>query len=137
MTEEKDPVAMDNLLRDYGDSGLRKIVRQAQRLLAMNQILEQCLPENLRPHCQVGQMNATELTILVDSAAWLTHLRFFKPALIQQLKKHPQCAYLKDIQFRIQPEQAPERQKQIPAVNDWNHYQQKTKKYYKARGGIP
>lgn len=111
MSEEKDPVTMENLLRDYGNSELRKIVRQAQRLLAMNQILQQCLPENLRPHCQVGQISATDLTILVDSAAWLTHLRFFKPQLIQQLKKQPQCAYIKDVQYRIQPEQPLDRVK--------------------------
>lgn len=103
MSTQKDPMAMDNLLRDYGDSGLRKIVRQAKRLLLINQILKECLPENLRTHCQATQMTATEFTILVDGAAWLTHLRYFKPQLLERLRKYPQCAYLKEVQYRIQP----------------------------------
>ena len=96
---------MGNLLRDYGESNLRRIVRQAQRLLAMDKIFKECLPENIRPHCHLAQITATELTLLVDGAAWLTHLRYLKPQLLQQLKTHPQCAYLKEIQYRIQPAQ--------------------------------
>ncbi len=103
MTEEKDPQKLENLLKDYGDSGLRKIVRQTQRLSALNRILVPCLPENLRTHCQVGQISPTEWTILVDSAAWLTHLRYYKQQLLQNLKKQPQCSYLQEIHFRIQP----------------------------------
>jgi hypothetical protein len=105
MRNDRDPKALGSLLRDYGDSGLRKIVRQAQRLLAMQQILQQCLPENLQPHCHVAQATATHLTVLVDGAAWLTHLRYFKPQLLQRLKTHPQCHYVQDVHCRIQPTQ--------------------------------
>lgn len=103
MEKKQDPLSMENLLQDYGDSGLRKIVRQAQRLLAINQVLKPYLPENCRPHCQVAQATATELTIQVDGAAWLMQLRYLKPQLLAQLKQHPQCAYLIDLQYRIEP----------------------------------
>lgn len=105
MTDAKDPQTMDNLLRDYGDSGLRRIVRQAQRLGVIDKIVKQCLPETLRSHCHAAQMTATHLTLLVDSAAWLTQLRYLKPQLLQDLRKNPQCGYLQDIQCRIQPVQ--------------------------------
>lgn len=114
MDNIKDPQTMGRLLDDYGDSGLRKIVRQAQRLLAMDHILKSCLPENLRPHCQVAQATATELTLGVASAAWLTHLRYLKPQLLQQLQKHPQCAYVRDVQFKIQPAASLAEKKPVP-----------------------
>lgn len=100
-----DPKAVNNLLRDYGGSDLRKIVRQAQRLLSMDQIVAPFLPQNLRSHCQTAQITATSLTLIVDSAAWLTHLRYLKPQLLEQLKSQPQCVHLKEIIFRIQPTQ--------------------------------
>jgi hypothetical protein len=105
MTEEKDPIGLKTLLQDYGDSSLRRIVRQAQRLLAIDKIFKEYLPENLRVHCQVAQVSATELTIFVDSAAWLTQLRYCKQPLLLQLKKNPQCAYVQNLQYRIQPAQ--------------------------------
>jgi hypothetical protein len=103
MFDEKDPKNIRNLLRDHGESSLRGIVRKVQRWQVIDNILKPCLPENLRPHCYAAGMTATHLTVLVDSAAWLTHLRYCKPQLLQQLKKNPQCAYLQDLQFRIQP----------------------------------
>lgn len=103
MKEEKDPQLVTHLIKDFGDSGLRKIVRQAQRLAAIDRILKNTLPEGLKAHCQASQTNISELTILVDSAAWLTHLRYIKSQLLQQLKKHPQFNYLQDIRFRIDP----------------------------------
>lgn len=105
MMKEKDPQNVNGLLQDFGDSGLRKIVRQAQRLAAMDRIMAACLPPNLAPHCHTAQVTATELILMIDSAAWMTHLRYIKPQLLQQLKKHPQCAYLQEIQLRIQPGQ--------------------------------
>jgi len=104
MSRKQDPEAVTALLQDYGDKGgLRKIVRQAHRLLALDPLLKQCLPENLRPHCQIAQFATTKLTLLIDSAAWLTYLRPFIPQLLTRLKQHPQFAYLSDIQTRIQP----------------------------------
>lgn len=115
MIDEKDPKNIRNLLRDHGESSLRGIVRQVHRLQIIDKILKPCLPENLRPHCYAAKMTATHLTVLVDSAAWLTHLRYCKPQLLQQLKKNPQCAYLQDIQFRIQPLQTIEVKTTDPA----------------------
>ncbi len=105
MTKEKDPQAMGKLLQDYGDSGLRKIVRQAQRLSLADKLLKECLPENLRLYCRVAKLSATELNIQVDGAAWLTHLRYLKPQLLKQLRQYPQFAYLTGLEFNIQPAQ--------------------------------
>lgn len=105
MTAAQDPKKMHNLLDDRGDSGLRKIVRQAQKLAAMNRIVQTYLPENCQPHCRVAQISPLELILAVDSAAWLMPLRYIKAQLIQQLRQHPQFAYLRDIQYRILPTQ--------------------------------
>ncbi len=107
---------MTTLLQDHGGSELRKIVRHAQRLAAMNHILNEYLPENCRTHCQVGQATATEWTILVDGAAWLMNLRYCKPQLLQQLKQHPQCAYLRDLNFRVCPPQNQQKTSVIPTI---------------------
>lgn len=102
MNKIKDPHTLNDLLQDHGDSGLRKIVRQAQRLLALEPLLDQYVPLHLRPHCRIAHTTATHWTLIVDGAAWLTHLRYLKPQLLQQLKSHPQCTYLQDIQFKLQ-----------------------------------
>ena len=102
---QKDPRKMQNLLADHGGGELRKIVRQAQKLTAMNQIVQPYLPENCQPHCRVAQITPMELTIAVNSATWLMPLRYIKAQLIQQLRQHPQFAYLRDIQYRIMPTQ--------------------------------
>lgn len=117
MNEEKDPQKLALLLKDYGDSGLRKIVRHTQRLSALNQILAQCLPENLRAHCQVGQFSVTEITILVESAAWLTHLRYLKSQILQSLKKQPQCNYLQEVHFRIKLSELIKEQSQVKQIS--------------------
>lgn len=105
MSINDDPQKMQRLLDDQGDGGLRKIIRQAYRLTAMNRIVQNYLPENCKPHCRVAQITPLELTLAVDSAAWLMPLRYIKSQLIQQLRQHPQCAYLRDIQYRILPAQ--------------------------------
>ena len=97
-----DPQPLCNLLQDRGDSPLRKIIRHSQRLLAIDKLLGECLPQELFSHCRTVQASVLELTIAVDSAVWLTHLRYLKPRLLAALKTHPQCFYLKDLQFRIQ-----------------------------------
>jgi len=110
----RDPKSVHTLLQDKGGSDLRKIIRQAQRLLSMNTMLDNYLPDELKSHCQVAQITPTTWTLIVDSAAWLTHLRYLKPELLRQLKKHPQCAHLKELQYRIQPAQRlPEKKEAI------------------------
>ncbi len=83
-----DPQPLCNLLQDRGDSPLRKIIRHSQRLLAIDKLLGECLPQELFSHCRTVQASVLELTIAVDSAVWLTHLRYLKPRLIAALKTH-------------------------------------------------
>jgi hypothetical protein len=103
MSKSKDPQAINSLLQDNEKSGLQKIIRHTKRLSAVNQILQACLPEKLKDHCQVSEFKTTELTILVDAAAWLMQIRFIKSTLVSQLKRHPQCAYLQEINLKVFP----------------------------------
>lgn len=98
-----DPKNLNQLLEDYGDHSLRTIVRQSHRLQALDQLIQSCLPDNLGEHCQAAHITATTLTLIIDSAAWLTRLRYLKPQLLEQLRQHPQCVYLREINFKIHP----------------------------------
>ncbi|MBS0351020.1 MAG: DUF721 domain-containing protein [Proteobacteria bacterium] len=99
----KDPLSLSTLFQDNEKSELQKIIRHTKRLSAVNHIVQACLPEKLKDHCQVSEFKTTELTILVDGAAWLMQIRFIKPALLNQLKKNPQCAYLQEINLKVFP----------------------------------
>ncbi len=99
----KDPQNIRDLLSDFGDSGLRKLVRHAQRFRSADKIVKQFLPAHLHGHCQVAHLDTSQLTLTVDSAAWLTQLRYAQQTLLQQLKKQPQFIHLQTIQLRVMP----------------------------------
>lgn len=103
MSTPKDPQNIRNLLSDFGDNCLRKIVRHAQRFQSADKIVKQFLPVKLHAHCQVAYLDPSQLTLAVDSAAWLTHLRYAQQTLLRQLKQQPQFVNLQTIQLRILP----------------------------------
>ncbi len=103
MSTLKDPQNISHLLSDFGDSSLRRIVRHAQRFQAADKIVKQFLPANLHAHCQVVHLDPSQLTLAVDSAAWLTHIRYAQQNLLHQLKKQPQFVNLQNIQLKISP----------------------------------
>lgn len=96
------PVSIEKVLGNSQFHDLQRMIRHAQRLLKINEIVCQYLPQEIRKFCQVMQSNPSELTIGVTSATWLTRLRYLESDFLMKLKQHPQLIHLQKIKFRIQ-----------------------------------
>jgi hypothetical protein len=80
------------------------LVTQTRELKQFTRLLQAELDPSLAPHCHVAQLTPTQLTIVVDSPAWSTRLRFQATALVRQLaKKHQIFQGLKNIDIKIYP----------------------------------
>ena len=70
-----------------------KILRNAEKLLQINQLVHASLPASAQPHCRVSGIDAHTLRIVVDSPAWATRLRQLAPQILSELqkKRHSPC----------------------------------------------
>lgn len=70
-----------------------KILRNAEKLLQINQLVHASLPPAAQPHCRVSGIDAHTLRIVVDSPAWATRLRQLAPQILSELQKqrHSPC----------------------------------------------
>ena len=80
------------------------LVTQGRELQRLTRLLQNELDSSLAPHCRVGQFAPPRLTIVVDSPAWSTRLRFQSTGLIRQLqKKYKEFQDVSNIEVKIYP----------------------------------
>lgn len=80
------------------------LVTQTNELKRLTRLLQAELNPSLAPHCQVARLKPPHLTIVVDSPAWSTRLRFQSTGLLRQLaKKHHIFHGVTDIEIKIYP----------------------------------
>ena len=85
-----------------GNSNLAAIIHHAEILRRVNQLFLQSLNDvEFAKHCQVMNWQQGRLTIMTDSAAWATRLRFLTPRLMQTLQV--ELKELKEINYRVRP----------------------------------
>ena len=98
--EAKDPQSLDHLLTA---NPLKHLVIKAQRIRAINDVLQQVLPSDLAPHCRTMSLREDTLNIEVDSSAWATRLRYLIPDLKYQLHNFTTTADVESIRCRVRP----------------------------------
>lgn len=84
-------------------SSLAAIVRQVNRLKQLNDSVKRLLPEKLRQHCQVANLDKGRLLLEVDNNSWGSQLYYAKPELLQKLRQNPEFAGLIGIEHRVNP----------------------------------
>jgi len=84
MSDAHRRVRVDALLSTPG-SVLGMLTEQARGLARLNRAVSAELEPELAPHCQVAGLRGGTLTILCDSAAWATRLRYHGPAVRDRL----------------------------------------------------
>ena len=90
------------LLGKKGD--VAHLVTQGRELQRLTRLLQKELDPSLAPHCRIGRFAPPQLTIVVDSPAWSTRLRFQSAGLIRQLhKKYKEFQGVSDIEVKIYP----------------------------------
>lgn len=84
MSDSHRRVRVDALLSAPG-SVLGALTEQARGLARLNRAVGAELDSEIAPHCQVTGLRGGTLTIICDSAAWATRLRYHGPALRDRL----------------------------------------------------
>lgn len=81
-----------------------QLVTQGRHLQRLTRLLQNELDPALAPHCCVGGLAPPQLTIVVDSPAWSTRLRFQSTGLIRQInKKYKEFQGVSRIDIKIYP----------------------------------
>jgi len=67
------------------DLGLQKLAEKAAATTTLAAMVQQSLPEPLRPHIVAAVRRGDDLVVIVDSAAWSARVRYAGPRLREQL----------------------------------------------------
>jgi hypothetical protein len=65
--------------------GLEQLARKAAATVGLTGLVQQSLPEALRPHVVAAVRRGDDLVVIVDSAAWSARVRYGGPGLKEQL----------------------------------------------------
>jgi len=80
------------------------LVTQGREFQRLTRLLQNELDPSLAPHCRIGGFAPPRLTIVVDSPAWSTRLRFQSPGLVRQLSnKYKEFQGVSNIEVKIYP----------------------------------
>lgn len=71
------------------ESGLSKLIQTAQLLSELNDQLHTWIDPVMARHCQVGHIENGILTLIADSSAYATKLRFMSPELLKRVQALP------------------------------------------------
>ncbi len=85
------------------DDRLADLYRHCRLLQNIDNIVCQCLPDDLASHCQVVNFSNSRLVLQTDSPAWNTLLRYQTPDLMSQLRQHPPLRGLASIHIKTMP----------------------------------
>lgn len=86
--------------------GLPRLLQQAQRLQELTQTLVEALPPSVGEHCRVGNVASDTLTLVTDSPAWSTRLRFYTPAILAHFRQRHGLD-LRSVRVRVRPPETP------------------------------
>lgn len=88
------------------NKNLSNICRKAIQLEALNGLVNQYLPDTIKPHCQVGSFTNGCLKLVLNSHTWTTELRYCLPELRDQLRSKERIYQLSSIKVVVaQPDE--------------------------------
>ena len=85
----------------FKTGSLKFIVQKANRITALEKVLENFLPSEILPYCQVMNISHKTLILQLDNAAWATRVRYLIPNLIEAFSQ--QKMPITSIQCRVRP----------------------------------
>ena len=92
---------MDKLFEEAHDD-LAILVTRTRQLKRLTAVFRSHITNDLAPHCYLSNIEDSELTVYVDSAAWATRVRFQVPQLIPILRKaNPVFSKLENIKVKV------------------------------------
>jgi hypothetical protein len=107
--------SLNKLFTDSHDE-LAILITRTRQLRRLTAAFRKQLDADLAPHCYIGNLDETSLSVFVDSAAWATRLRFQIAHLLPRLRQaSPHFAKLEEIRIKIlTPRHVPTRSHPMP-----------------------
>ena len=96
------PLLVANLLGSKA-SRSKALIAEAKRLSQINIVLNQSLDQQLAEHIYVSTLVNGLLTLVVDSPAWATRLRYMQPTIIADMKKYAISSEINQIKIKVRP----------------------------------
>ena len=82
---------------------LSQIINKVKTLQKCNHLFKDYLDTELATHCEIANLNDNCLIVNVDSAAWLTRLRYLQHELLVKLRQDPVFSQVDLIRWHVQP----------------------------------
>lgn len=89
------------------EAGLGTLVARAQQILAIKTLLQQWLPSELAPHCQVLNIHQGRLVLSGPSAAFITRLRYSTPEILDFLNSQSDLPTIHQVIYKVIPFSSP------------------------------
>ncbi len=89
---------------------LQQILQQAQRLQALNELVQQFLQPQMRVHCRVANYQQGSMVLAADNASVATLLRYDLPNILQKIRQTDGFAGLANIKVHVSKLHAPAKQ---------------------------
>lgn len=100
MVNKNEPILIKQLFAK-NNSCLGKILKMATELKQLNLVFQEVLHSELAKHCYIAELEKNSITIIVDSASWVTVLRYAIPDIIKTLRAHSEFEHLQTIRYKI------------------------------------
>lgn len=85
------------------EGGLADLLAGASARIELTQRVTKYLPIAMHDHCWVTAINNSEMTIVTDSPAWASKLRYLSRDLISKLKHEPSLPPIRFINIKVSP----------------------------------
>ncbi|MFW0078883.1 MAG: DciA family protein [Coxiella endosymbiont of Haemaphysalis qinghaiensis] len=86
----------------FQTSSLKLIVQKSHKILAVEKFLNQIMPPEIPPHCQIMNLTQRTLILQLESSAWATRVRYLVPHLLKQFAQ--QNLGIQRIKCRVRPD---------------------------------
>ncbi len=83
--------------------GLSDLIAGASARMELTQQVTKYLPLAMHDHCWVTAINDAELTIVTDSPAWASKLRYLSRDLIRKLKQESTLPNIRYVKVKVSP----------------------------------
>lgn len=95
--------SIDSIQELLAHTALQRLASQTVKLQHLQQLLNADLDTALSAHCKVADFSAGILTLVIDSSAFASRLRYLQHSLLSSLKKYNEFSGLYKIEWLISP----------------------------------
>lgn len=92
-----------NRLINASGSAVGRLVKQAERLLVLETLVLNALPDDCRAYCRLASYRNGILKLQSDNAGWATNIRFQQTQIIKQLKNYRPFKEIRQVQVKVKP----------------------------------